>query len=100
MIRTIFWQLELGNSKLDIKNTSSFSPLFRTSKTSDWKYIYGDVISDVAVDPTGVKVRVKFGDSKSNGSQDIRLPHFVTNDVDAGRRTPMTISVKNFTAKH
>ena len=46
----------------------------------------------VAVDPTGVKVFVKFGDSRSNRSRDIRLPHVVTNDVDndnddAGRRT-------------
>ena len=48
----------------------------------------------MAVDPTGVNVLVKFGDSRSNGSRDIRLPHFVTNDNDhdnddnddAGRR--------------
>ena len=49
-----------------------------------------DVISGVAVEPTGVKVRVKFGDSRQNRSRDIRLPHFVTNydaDNDAGRRT-------------
>ena len=47
----------------------------------------------MVVEPTGVKVRVKFGDSRSNGSRDTRLPHFVTNDTDdgdnddAGRRT-------------
>ena len=39
--------------------------------------VHGDVISSVIVDPTGVKVRVKFGDSRSNRSRDIRLPHFV-----------------------
>ena len=39
-----------------------------------------DVISDVIVDPTGVDVRVKFGDSKSNRSRDIGLPHFVTDE--------------------
>ena len=36
-----------------------------------------DVISGAVVDPTGVKVRVKFGDSRSNRSRDIRLPNFV-----------------------
>ena len=45
-----------------------------------------DIISGVVVDPAGVKVRVKFGDSGSNRSRDIRLPHFVMND-DAGRQT-------------
>ena len=41
----------------------------------------------MVVDPTGVKVPVKFGNSRSNHSRDIRLPHFVTNDDndDAGR---------------
>ena len=44
----------------------------------------------VVVDPTGVKVRLKFGDPRSNRSRDIRLPHFVMNDDnnendDAGR---------------
>ena len=48
--------------------------------------VVSDVISGVVVDSTGVKVRVKFGDSRLNRSRDIRLPHFVTND-DAGRRT-------------
>ena len=47
------------------------------------------------MDPTGVKVLVKFCDSRSNRSQGIRLPHFVTNDNDdAGRRTQ--ISGKQF----
>ena len=38
--------------------------------------VHSDVISGVIVDPTGVKVRVKFVDSRSNRSRDIRLPHF------------------------
>ena len=40
------------------------------------------------VDPTGMKIPVKFGDSRSNRSRDLPLPHFVTNndDDDAGRR--------------
>ena len=29
-----------------------------------------------------MKVRVKFGDSRSNCSRDVRLPHFLTNDDD------------------
>ena len=46
--------------------------------------MYSDVISGIVVDPTGVKVPLKFGDSKSNRSRDIRLPHFDTNynDID------------------
>ena len=44
-----------------------------------------DVIFNVVVDPTGMKFLVKFGDSRSNRSRGIRLPHFVTND-DADRR--------------
>ena len=32
------------------------------------------------IDPTGVKVPVKVGDSRSNCSPDIRLRHFVTKD--------------------
>ena len=53
--------------------------------------IYNDVISCVVVNqPMGVKVSVKFGDSRSNRSRDKRLPHFVKNDYnddDARRRT-------------
>ena len=49
--------------------------------------LVSDVISGAVVDPTGVKIRVKFGDSRSNRSRDIRLPDFVTNDNDAGRWT-------------
>ena len=38
--------------------------------------VHSDVISRVAVDPTGLKARVKFGDYRSNHSRDIGLPHF------------------------
>ena len=41
-----------------------------------------DVIWCAKVEQFGVNVGVQFGDSSSNGSQDIRLPHFVTNDHD------------------
>ena len=41
-----------------------------------------DVIVGVAVEPTGMKVLVKYGNSKSNRSRYIRLPHSVTNDED------------------
>ena len=52
--------------------------------------VVSDVISGVVVDPRGVKVFVKFGDSRSNRSRYIRLPHVVANNDndDAGRRTP------------
>ena len=44
-----------------------------------------DVIFGMVVDPTGVKVRVKAGDSRSSRSRDIRLPHFATcHDDEAG----------------
>ena len=33
--------------------------------------VYSDVMSSVVVDLTGVKVRVKYGDSKSNRCRDI-----------------------------
>ena len=39
-------------------------------------------ISGAVVDPAGVKAHVKFGDSRSNRSRDIRLPYFITNDND------------------
>ena len=47
------------------------------------------VTSGEVVDPTCAKVHVKFADSRSNRSRDIRLPQFVMNDDndDAGRRT-------------
>ena len=45
-----------------------------------------DVISGAFVDPIGMKVRVKFDDSRSNHSSDIRLPHLVTTDDDTGVR--------------
>ena len=64
-----------------------FRLFFRCSFRSE---VVSDVISSVVLNPTGVKVRVKFGDSWSNRSRDIRLPHFVTNDNDnngVGRRT-------------
>ena len=42
--------------------------------------VHMDVISGVSVDSTGMKARVKFGDSRSKCSR--ILPHFVTNDND------------------
>ena len=43
-----------------------------------------------------MKVLVKFGDSRSNRSLDLRLPHFVTNDdhgYDAGIRQSSQIAL-------
>ena len=39
--------------------------------------VVSDVISGVVVDPINVKTQVKFADSMSNRSRDIRLPLFV-----------------------
>ena len=48
-----------------------------------------DVMSSEVVDPTGVDVRAQDGDSRSNRSRDIRLPHFVTSgDDDVEGQTP------------
>ena len=44
------------------------------------------VISGIIIDPTCLKDPVKFGNSRSNRSRDIRLPHFVTNEDDTGVR--------------
>ena len=37
----------------------------------------------MVVGPTGEKVRVKFGDSRSNHFRDIRLPHYCERQPDA-----------------
>ena len=47
----------------------------------------------MVVDSTGVKDDVEVSYSTSNRSRDIRLPHFVTNDDDAG---PMPIGQTPF----
>ena len=44
--------------------------------------VHTDVISGLVVDPMGAKVHVNVGDSRSNRSRDILLPHFVTNAND------------------
>ena len=45
-----------------------------------------DFISCASVGQVGMKVPEKLDDSSSNGSRDIRLPHFLTNDDDTGER--------------
>ena len=47
--------------------------------------VASDVICGVIVHLTCMKDLVKFGDSRSNHSRHIRLPHFVTNDEDVRR---------------
>ena len=46
--------------------------------------VVSDVVSGANVGQVGMDVHAKFCDSGSNGSQDIRLPHIVTNDDDDG----------------
>ena len=60
----------------------------------------------MVVDPTGVKVHVKFGDSRSKRSRDIGLPHFVQPTMTT-RTDPKTIGQNaakrqfgEFTVKH
>ena len=63
-----------------------------------------DVISGVDVEQGGMNVHVKFGDSRSNCSRDIRLPHFVTNDASRRRSLPKNFMVSsliiNFSVQH
>ena len=56
--------------------------------------VVSDVISGVVVDQAGVKVPVKFGDSMSKRSRDIRLPQFVTNDTGVGRSSYQGVCLK------
>ena len=42
--------------------------------------VVNDVISGVGVDNIGTDVRMKFGDSRSNGFRDIRGANFVSNE--------------------
>ena len=53
--------------------------------------VASDLISCMAVQYVGVDVCVKFGDSRSNRSQDIRLPHFVTEDNRTTRPVRRTL---------
>ena len=52
-----------------------------------------DVISCAGVDPTGVKADVKFDDSRSKYSPDIRLPHFVRTTTTTTMTTTTTTPV-------
>ena len=73
-----------GDSRLK-PSEASFPALF--SNVDNFRpEAYSDVISGVVVEPTGVKVAVKLGDSRSTRSRDIRLPNFVTNGNDGGGR--------------
>ena len=58
-------------------NRHAFSRVFRNNLRPE---VGSDVISGLVVELTGVDVRVKFGDSMSNGSRDIRAAHFVSNE--------------------
>ena len=63
----------------------------------------GDIISSVVIEPKSANVRVKFGDSRSNRSPDIRLLHFVTNNDDVSRprrRMPVIIQGQSVTLRH
>ena len=60
-------------------STAFFRDYFQTEVDSA-------VTTGVAVEQVGMDARVKFVDSRSNGSRDIQTVHFVVDDND-GRRS-------------
>ena len=54
-----------------------------------------DVISGMAVDNVGVGVPIKFGDSRSNGFQDIRGADFVSNERTIERTNEHKMAYSN-----
>ena len=48
-----------------------------------------DVISGTAIDNVGADIRVKFGDSRSNGFRDIRGANFVSNERTLAKAIPI-----------
>ena len=54
-----------------------FSTVFRSNFRPE---VDNEVIPDVAIDYVGMDVHVKFADSRSNGSRDIRGADFVSNE--------------------
>ena len=52
----------------------------------------GDVISSAVVELVGVDFIVKFGDSGSSGSRDIRTAHFVMDDDNDERRGTQVVT--------
>ena len=54
-----------------------FDSFFRYNS---WVEVDNDVISGVCVEYVDMDIRVKFCDSRSNGSQDIRGADFVSNE--------------------
>ena len=65
-----------------ILSAQAFPTVFRDSFRPE---VVSDVIYGADVEQVNVNVRVKLGDSRSNRSREIRLPHFMT---DEQRRQP------------
>ena len=51
-------------------------------------------MSSVEVEHVGIDNHVKFGDSRSNRARDIRLPHFVTDEVMRGYKVITTMVIR------
>ena len=70
----------------DPKLSEAFSAVFFELRYLYRPQVADDVMTGVAVEQVGMNVHGKFGDYRSNRSQDIRLPLCVTNshDHDAG----------------
>ena len=69
-----------------------FRPFSRTLIT--FAEVASGVVSSAFVDHTGMDIRIKFGDSRSNPYLNMRLLHFVTgertNDDSGVRRSSVT----------
>ena len=74
---------------------AAFSTVFRINFRSE---VECDVISGADVEQFSWDVRVKFDESGSNLSRDIRLPHFVTNDNAGVRRSSHKATMKKSSA--
>ena len=62
----------------------SFSTAFRDNFRAE---LVRDVIFNATVEKVGMDFRLKFGDSRSNHSSDIRVAHIVMDDERRRRRT-------------
>ena len=70
------------NSSREMPPPVAFSTVFQDNFRTE---VVSDVISGFDVGPVDMDIAVKFDDSMSNRSRDLRLPHVVTNDIGVRR---------------
>ena len=78
MIASIIYDNHCGISDVAFRTAPSIGGL--SCFTNFRPEVDNNVICGVAVDYVGVDVTMKFGDSRSNGSRDIRGANFVSNE--------------------